>query len=254
MKFTKILATVAIACLATAGLAACSSTGSSSQHQQYCVQQLDPSQLAQAQQYQQQGVWQSDSNDVPQTICYIDSSGNERYVDQNENFSDYLMYAMLFGHANSLATYGYLSGNLSASDAFALSMLLGTSGGGSAYHPYACSGYTCQTGHSPYVVHNHTVVVHNVYYGATSTKAVPYKKAVKQGPPKAYTHTTAPGLKTAYQAKAASASKSRAAKIKLQQKSANNGGSSKKTTTRNGGGGYKPPKKTCCKPAGGKRH
>lgn len=110
-----------------------------------CFQEMTDEQKAELVEFtDQQPVSEEENADGTQDICVLekqsDGSYTEQHYAQEDNFSDYLLYSMLwgssFGGTNGLLTYGYISGDLDTGQFLALSLLTGLGSDGRVYQPY----------------------------------------------------------------------------------------------------------------------
>lgn len=178
-----------ISALTVTGLTACGSSNDSNPSGQQCFSQLNSQQTAQMENYvasNGQNV-QAGPND---TVCVVDSNGNQRFLHQGDgdNFMQYYMMMHLLGggSSNGLLTYGLISGSVSPTEYLALSMLTGVTSSGRVYHPYTHQSNGSWVRQPSYTSYK----VKNVYYGNT-TKPVSFAKASKTMP-KSYVTKSVP--------------------------------------------------------------
>lgn len=172
------------------GLAACSSPASAATAPT-CFTQLSQQQEQQIQQYTaQQGgqlTSQTANSNGTQDICVLQPNGNggydQHYYNQQDGLANYWMYALMFGHSQSLADYGLITGQLSPLDYIMLTSLSGVNRNGGFYHPYGYSSGRWQRESQPVII-NHVTVVQ---YG--SRPPVSYSKASSVKPPRGYART-----------------------------------------------------------------
>jgi hypothetical protein len=131
------LAALSVAALLLIPVAACSegSTGTSNaapvaigdaeeEDDLLCSLQLTPEQTAELQQYVDQAPDRT-AQDV-ESVCVLDEQGAVSYYDEDDNFADYWLYAMLFRRAaNGILTLGVVSGDLDLAEYMLLSVLVG---------------------------------------------------------------------------------------------------------------------------------
>jgi len=173
---------------------ACGDSQPQAQQDQQCFSSMTMDQKAQLQQYvasQGSSVSSiSNNTDGTQNVCVLEANGSgsmqAHYYNQNDQFGDYLLYAMLTGQGHTLATYGLLTGQLDVGQALALSLLTGMGSDGSLYHPYTYGngGWSRQRT----VINN----VHVTYVDYGHQRPVNYSTAYRSGPPRGYSYSRLP--------------------------------------------------------------
>jgi uncharacterized membrane protein YgcG len=158
-----------------------------------CYKQMDADQVAQMQQVaasENRDLTITDDSNDTQKVCVLEPTANggyeEHYYNQNDGLQNYLLYSMLVGRSNSLATYGLLSGDLSVGDAMALSLLMNVGNDGRVYSEYSNTGGRW---HRDQQVNTHYRVT-NIQYG--HARPVSYAKARTAPAPRGYARPTTP--------------------------------------------------------------
>jgi hypothetical protein len=196
MRVFRTCGALVAAAVLTVSVSACGSSSSNDNagptSQDTCFQQMTPDQVTQMSNYANQTGATinsiSSSGQGTQDVCVMTPDGNggyaQHYYTQNDGFSNYFLYAMMFRNVHPLVGYGLLSGSLSPSDAIMLSLLTGIDSGGGLYHPYTRTnaGWAAQA--SPIT----NVHVTNVYYG--NRNAGSYATAYSQPPPSGYARSS----------------------------------------------------------------
>lgn len=165
-----------------------------------CMTQVSPDQKAQFLEATNQApVSETTREDGTLDVCVLeqqpDGTYAERHYNQNDGFSDYLLYAALFGHSNSLATFGMITGDISFGQYLALSMLSGVNNQGGLFRPYGCGLGSCPYNPgSPYTwnrdpqplrgANNQPIRVTNIQYGNQPPRT--YTGGKRPKPPAGY--------------------------------------------------------------------
>lgn len=132
------------------------------------------------------------TDDGTQDVCVIQQTASGEYEerhysserdDDDNEFSEYLLYSMLLGDSRTVATIGLIEGDLSVTDYMLLRYLVGMDNDGRTYPVYGCdSGHRCQR-HST-KLYNQQVKVTHVRYG--KAQRIDLKTARSQKPPAGY--------------------------------------------------------------------
>lgn len=154
-----------------------------------CFQQMTPEQRQELQGEVTQTT--GTTTNGTETVCVLEADGSGNYVEhyyaEEDHFNDFLLYALLFRHSNSLMTYGLVTGDLTFGEYLALSALTSVGSDGRAYHPYSRHS-DGSWARQKTVINNYNVT--NVRYG--SKPAVSLKTAYGQKPPPGYGKSTLP--------------------------------------------------------------
>lgn len=193
MRKHPVLAIVAFLALLLGGaplLAACGSSSSDDRPDPTCFTQMTSDQKTQLSNYisQQGGQVTGTTNNAngTQDVCVLEPDGHGGYdahhYRQQDNFGDYMLLAMLTGNANSIATYGLISGDLDFGQYLTLQLLTGMQRSGSMYHPYTYDDGSHNWNRRSTTIKNVHVTV--IQYGHAKPRS--YKSAYKAKPPAGY--------------------------------------------------------------------
>lgn len=124
--------------------------------------------------------------DEVDVICVLEGHGEHltmRYYEDDDNFADFVAFALATSHARHLAGYHEFTGKPDVGQQYAVSYLMGVRSDGTVYPPYKLTGGTKWVEDNNPVSHPGALVQH-VSYGNAS--AISVKAAFNQAPPSRY--------------------------------------------------------------------
>lgn len=191
-RFVRTFAALVVAVALSASACSKKAEASETTSKAKCMTELSPEQKAQYVEQNGPPVSETTREDGTQDVCVLekqpDGSYRERHYNDRDGFGDYLFYSMLFGHSNTLATYGLITGDLDFGQYLALSLLTGVNSRGGLFSPYSCGLASCPYGQpyswnrQPTVINN--VRVTNIQYGNQPART--YNGGKRPKPPTGY--------------------------------------------------------------------